>query len=76
MVGKYSAQDIFLITTLTNLHVETDKREEFVNLSIQRNSCNFLSFFSRDLRETKNFSFFDIIIKNIFLREEFYEQIH
>jgi len=66
MVAKYSAQDIFLITTLTNLHVETYQREEFVNLPIQRNSCNFLNFFSRNLRKTKNFSFFDIIIKNIF----------
>jgi hypothetical protein len=56
MVGKYFAQDIFLIAMLTNLHGETDQREELVNLSIQRNSYNFLNFFSRNLRKTKNFS--------------------
>jgi hypothetical protein len=67
MVGKYFAQDIFLIAMLTNLHGETDQREELVNLSIQRNSYNFLNFFSRNLRKTKNF-FFSNMIRIFFTR--------
>jgi hypothetical protein len=38
MIDKYSAQDILLITAITNLHVGTGKEEEVVDLPIQRNS--------------------------------------
>jgi CRISPR-associated protein Cmr4 len=50
MLGKYSAQDILLITAITNLHVGTGKGGEVVDLPIQRDSYGFPTIYSSSLK--------------------------
>jgi CRISPR-associated RAMP protein, Cmr4 family len=50
MIGKYSAYDIFLIKTKTNLHVGTGKGGEIVDLPIQRDSYGFPTIYSSSLK--------------------------
>jgi len=64
MVDKYSAQDILLIATLTNLHTGTCKGVKIVDLLIQRDSYGFFNIYSTRLRKTKNFSIsFDFLVE-------------
>jgi hypothetical protein len=68
MVGKYSARDVLLITSLKNLNIGSSKVGEIVYSPILKNSYGFPTIYYSQLRETKSFSFFNKIIKDIFLR--------
>ena len=50
MFGKYSAYDILLIKTITNLHVGTGKGSEVVDLPIQRDNYGFPTIYSSSLK--------------------------
>jgi CRISPR-associated protein Cmr4 len=50
MLGKYSAQDILLITAITNLHVGTGRGGEVVDLPIQRDSYGFPTIYSSSFK--------------------------
>jgi hypothetical protein len=68
MVGKYSVRDVLLITSLKNLNIGSSKAGEIVYLPILKDSYGCPTTCYSQLRETKSFSFFNKIIKDIFLR--------
>jgi hypothetical protein len=68
MVGKYSVRDVLLITSLKNLNIGSSKVGEIVYLPILKDSYGCPTTYYSQLRETKSFSFFNKIIKDIFLR--------
>jgi CRISPR/Cas system CMR subunit Cmr4 (Cas7 group RAMP superfamily) len=70
MVGKYSVRDFLLITSSKNLNIGSSKVIEIVYLPILKDTYGFPTIYYSQLREAKDFSFFNKIFKDIFLRWE------